>query len=257
MLLTVTAIYLQYILLILFGGWLHFYLLPQYLIELIQCFYNRSKVIFCFKLRRYDKKIQKPMVALTIDDSPTKHTLDILDILKQYDAKATFFIISSYVPGNEHVMDRIIEDGHEIANHTTADVSSWTMPDDIFEGELLKCENALEPWKIKKKKRELFKWFRPGKGLFTSSMLRTLSKYKYRLALANVYPSDANGIRKIQSNNPSLNAWYLRNRVREGCIIVIHDRAWTPLTLSYSLKYLTSQFHIETLSECAQFYESK
>jgi peptidoglycan/xylan/chitin deacetylase (PgdA/CDA1 family) len=45
---------------------------------------------------------------LTIDDSPTDNTNFILDILKNYNIKATFFIIAGQVPGREQVMKRII-----------------------------------------------------------------------------------------------------------------------------------------------------
>ena len=60
------------------------------------------------------------MIALTFDDGPNTTTMvEILDILNEYDAKATFFVIGNKV--NEHttqVLQRALDEGHEIANHS-------------------------------------------------------------------------------------------------------------------------------------------
>ncbi len=55
---------------------------------------------------------------LTFDDGPSKNTLKILDILKQYDAKATFFVIGNSVcEENRKILNRILEEGHAIGMH--------------------------------------------------------------------------------------------------------------------------------------------
>jgi uncharacterized protein YbbC (DUF1343 family)/peptidoglycan/xylan/chitin deacetylase (PgdA/CDA1 family) len=55
---------------------------------------------------------------LTFDDGPSKLTPQILDILKDNDVKATFFIVGQNVKGHEGVLQRELEDGHAIGNHT-------------------------------------------------------------------------------------------------------------------------------------------
>lgn len=55
---------------------------------------------------------------LTFDDGPSENTVKILDILKQYDAKATFFVIgNSICEKNRPILERIIEEGHAIGLH--------------------------------------------------------------------------------------------------------------------------------------------
>lgn len=55
---------------------------------------------------------------LTFDDGPSKNTIKILDILKQYDAKATFFVIGNCIcEENRAILERIVEDGHAIGLH--------------------------------------------------------------------------------------------------------------------------------------------
>ncbi|MGE7272170.1 exo-beta-N-acetylmuramidase NamZ domain-containing protein [Brevibacillus panacihumi] len=55
---------------------------------------------------------------LTFDDGPSQVTPEILETLKKYDAKATFFIVGRNVPGNEEILKRIIEEGHAVGGHT-------------------------------------------------------------------------------------------------------------------------------------------
>ncbi len=72
---------------------------------------------------------------LTFDDGlDRKVTLQILDTLKQYDVKATFFIIGNTISRNKDILKRIVNEGHKVGNHTYthnrdiiySDVSSFT-----------------------------------------------------------------------------------------------------------------------------------
>lgn len=55
------------------------------------------------------------MVYLTFDDGPSENTLEILKILKKYNAKATFFVTAN---GKTEYMKNIVDAGHQIALHT-------------------------------------------------------------------------------------------------------------------------------------------
>lgn len=56
---------------------------------------------------------------LTFDDGPSKKiTPQILDILKEYDIKATFFVLGSNIKYNPDILKRVYEEGHYIANHS-------------------------------------------------------------------------------------------------------------------------------------------
>lgn len=59
------------------------------------------------------------MVALTFDDGPSlEFTPAILDILKEYNVPATFLLVGSHVEKYPEIAQRIVEEGHEIGNHT-------------------------------------------------------------------------------------------------------------------------------------------
>jgi len=61
----------------------------------------------------------KPMIALTFDDGPTnKYTNQILDILEEYNAAATFFVLGNKVEKNASTLQRMVLQGCEIGNHS-------------------------------------------------------------------------------------------------------------------------------------------
>jgi glycosyltransferase involved in cell wall biosynthesis len=61
----------------------------------------------------------RPEVAITFDDGPDAfYTPRILDLLQRYGARATFFLLGERAVGNASLIRRIIEDGHEIGNHS-------------------------------------------------------------------------------------------------------------------------------------------
>jgi peptidoglycan/xylan/chitin deacetylase (PgdA/CDA1 family) len=58
-------------------------------------------------------------VWITIDDGPASaHTLKLLEILKQFDARATFFVIGENAEKHPHLVTEILAQGHALANHT-------------------------------------------------------------------------------------------------------------------------------------------
>ena len=61
-------------------------------------------------------------VYLTFDDGPGGSTRTILEILKRYDIKATFFVVGYTIPGREAVLRQIVEEGHHIGIHTYSHV---------------------------------------------------------------------------------------------------------------------------------------
>ncbi len=63
-------------------------------------------------------------VYLTFDDGPSVNTEEILDILKEYDVKATFFVIYKEGRENEELYRRIVNEGHTLGMHSCSHVYS-------------------------------------------------------------------------------------------------------------------------------------
>lgn len=85
-------------------------------------------------------------VYLTFDDGPSKDiTPQILDILKEYDVKATFFVLGARVELYPDTLKREFNEGHYIANHGYSHSYSqiYRNPDTVFE-EFINCENVIK-----------------------------------------------------------------------------------------------------------------
>src|SRR5258708_2572876 len=57
-------------------------------------------------------------IALTFDDGPNANTEEVLDVLKKYNIKATFFIVGNMAHKHPATLKRIAAEGHLLANHS-------------------------------------------------------------------------------------------------------------------------------------------
>jgi peptidoglycan/xylan/chitin deacetylase (PgdA/CDA1 family) len=121
----------------------------------------------------------RPIACLTIDDGP--HPLItpwVLDILRQYDAKATFFLVGSQVEHYPELAARIAEEGHELANHTYSHQRLNELRGGWAWAEIKAAEEAIERVTAAKTR-----FFRPPGGRCTAETLRIASSMGYVTAL--------------------------------------------------------------------------
>lgn len=77
------------------------------------------------------------LVALTFDDGPSTYTQTYLNILKKYNAKATFFVLGENIGGFPGMLKTILSDGHQIANHTYSHKEMTTLSTEQVQKELM------------------------------------------------------------------------------------------------------------------------
>ena len=159
----------------------------------------------------YFVETEQPVVALTIDDGPDGITTPkILEILAQYEAHATFFMISSRVKEKEKLVSRVLAEQHEVGNHLTVDQPSIELSPAEFEQQLVEADEVLSGF-------TQTRWFRPGSGWYNAEMLSTARRHNYQAALGSVYPFDP----QIPST------WFATQHilwnVKPGAIIILHD----------------------------------
>ena len=187
----------------------------------------------------------KPIIALTIDDSPDANTTPkILDVLAQYKILATFFPISNNISENKVIIDRIVNEGHEIGNHLTEDEPSIKLGIN-FETELNKAHQILSDFTT-------IKWLRPGSGWGNKAMVETVRKYDYQIALGSVWSYDTH----ISSS--SFASWFILTNTKSGSIIVLHDVGKrgerTVATLKKTIPKLKQKgYRFVTLSELKKY----
>lgn len=112
-------------------------------------------------------------VLLTFDDGPNTHTSEILDILKENEIKAVFFLIGSSIEGNEQVVQRIKNEGHTIGNHSFSHDNFLPMRSTKYlVNEIEKTNEILNNIGVK------VKYFRPPFGVCNPRIARAIKKTK-------------------------------------------------------------------------------
>lgn len=193
----------------------------------------------------YSVRTTERVVAFTFDDGPDgSHTDEILEVLKAHDAHATFFFVSSHVPGNEALLTRLVAQGQEIGHHMTRVEPSIRLSPAAFDAAVREAGSALSRFGP-------VRWLRPGSGLYNARMLGTMQRAGYQCALGSVYPYDP------QLRSPAIASSYILANVQPGAIVILHERdargPRTVATLKRVLPVLRSRgYRIVTLSELAR-----
>jgi len=88
---------------------------------------------------------EERVAYLTFDDGPSEHTVKVLDILKEYDVKATFFVNGNDTAFGRNMYRRMVKEGHALGNHTYSHTYSqiYSSVDSFFE-DFLKLEKLLK-----------------------------------------------------------------------------------------------------------------
>lgn len=168
-------------------------------------------------------------VALTFDDGPSRLTTPVvLDLLKKHKAKATFFVLGQNIAGNEDILKRMIEEGHEIANHTWSHPNLTRITADQVKQEIELTQSAIE---------EVIghrpTFIRPPYGAVNASVAAAAG-------LASIYWNV--DTQDWSNRDPHLILSQVKAYTNPGAIILMHDIHQTTVDgLEPVLHYLTEQ----------------
>ncbi len=211
-------------------------LLVWLVITLIGIFYIRMNY---FIKALHANPSKKSATAITFDDGPhPEYTLRILDILKEYNAKATFFCIGSKAEKYPEIIKAINQDGHTLANHTYSH-SKWIdfYGADRFEREISRTNDILRT--ITGKRIMLF---RPPYGVTNPHIKKALSKTNHRVIGWNIRSFDT------LFNKADTILKRIKKKLSGGDIVLLHDtNPNTVVVLEQLLKHLKRQ-HIITVT---------
>jgi peptidoglycan/xylan/chitin deacetylase (PgdA/CDA1 family) len=156
----------------------------------------------------------KHAVALTFDDGPSpRYTPEILALLKQYGAHATFFVLGCKVEKYPRLIKAMLQDGHEVGNHTFSHPRLPKTEQLARERELERTRLDLDLLGCPQK----HKLIRPPYSAYDDRLVSYLSHTHRELVLWSIDSGDWRGLEagKIVKN--------VLARVRNGSIIVFHD----------------------------------
>ena len=152
-------------------------------------------------------------VALTFDDGPDPvYTPEILDILKEKDVRATFFLIGKNVSSYPKIAQRMAQEGHSIGSHTYSHKSLIPLSAKNTYREIKNAEAAIE--EATGIRPTLF---RPLRGVYSGYARELLKEERYTLVLWDLSAVDWAELapKRIVAN--------VVNKVKPGSIILLHD----------------------------------
>ncbi len=153
----------------------------------------------------------KPIISLTFDDGPDPYwTPQYLQVLKKYNALATFFVVGSYVNKYKNIVEDIYNSGHSICNHSWNHRSFPGISREECRQEVLACEKEIAPFTS-------YKIFRPPFGEMNWSTRIELKKLGYTVVTANRHAYD------WENKETKWMADLLISRTQSGDIILMHD----------------------------------
>ncbi len=169
---------------------------------------------------------------LTFDDGPTANVTDwTLDLLKQYNAKATFFCIGKNVVAEPQLFKRIIAEGHSVGNHTYQHLKGWRTKTDTYINDIDKTKAIFNEY------NNNTRLFRPPYGQIKPQQIKPLLNKGYRIIMWSILSVDWDKKTKKETclSNVISNA-------APGHIIVFHDSIKAAVNMQYTLPKVLAFF---------------
>ena len=167
---------------------------------------------------------------ITLDDSPSKNTLWVLDMLDVYELKATFFCIGKNIEDYPEYFQEIVRRGHQVGYHSYTHINAWRQTFNEFKLDFEKCETIFSS-----------KLYRPPYGKLTWNMYRYLRKKGIKIVLWDILTEDWK-----QLENPTKKIISKMNQARDGSIFVFHDNQKAFLNLQIMLTYVLEHYKPKT-----------
>jgi peptidoglycan/xylan/chitin deacetylase (PgdA/CDA1 family) len=181
--------------------------------------------------------VKEKIIFLTFDDGPIPElTPWVLDTLKVYQAKATFFCVGENVVKHPKIFKRLSDEGHATGNHTFNHLNGWQTDNKAYFENIKKCSPLIKS-----------NLFRPPYGKIKRSQLySSFFKENFKVVLWDVLSYDFDGMvspEKCLSN-------VLKN-VKPGSVVVFHDNLKAEKNIKYALPKV-----LETLSSMGFRFEA-
>lgn len=177
-------------------------------------------------------------VYLTFDDGPIPEvTPRILDILREKQVKATFFVVGDNVRKYPYLLDAILADGHSVGNHTYHHLPGLKTPLASYLSDVSECDKLIHSHLL-----------RPPYGRMKNSQKRELLNAGYEIVLWDILTHDYN-----KNYSPEKMLRIVQRYTRPGSIVVFHDSLKSnermlqtlPLAIDW---WIANGYNLKTLS---------
>jgi peptidoglycan/xylan/chitin deacetylase (PgdA/CDA1 family) len=162
-------------------------------------------------------------VALTFDDGPGPYTDRLLQILRDNDAKATFFLIGNKVAANPAGAQRIAAAGMEIGSHTWEHPNMTTIPPEDIVGQFVRANDA-----VTAATGRTPSLYRPAGGLSNDEVRQTAGRFGLAEILWDVIPFDW-----ANDSNTAATRYMLTTYIKRSSVVLFHDTYSSTVDLVY------------------------
>ena len=169
----------------------------------------------------------KKEIYLTFDDGPTPEiTHFVLEQLKKFEAKATFFLIGKNVTNHPELYQQILNENHTVGNHTNNHLNGFKTKTKEYLKNVLEAENVI----CNANENPGIKLFRPPYGRIKSKQAKEIQKLGYKIIMWSVLSADFD----VTISKEKCLQNVLKN-TQNGSIIVFHDSVKASEKLTYAL----------------------
>ena len=181
-------------------------------------------------------------IYLTFDDGPTPQITNwTLNVLKQYNAKATFFCIGNNIQKHPDIFQNILNDGHVIGNHTQNHIKGWKNSAKAYLKNTLEAQELIDyqiPSSLIINRQSLNpNLFRPPYGRITPKQGKKLMELGYKIIMWDVLSFDWD--KNITQETCLKN---VVSKAKNGSIVVFHDSVKASKNMQYALPKVLDYF---------------
>ncbi|WP_396602314.1 polysaccharide deacetylase family protein [Algibacter sp. R77976] len=178
----------------------------------------------------WDIATTEKVIYLTFDDGPTPDITNwTLDVLKQYNAKATFFCIGNNIEKHPEIFQNILNGGHAIGNHTHNHIKGWKTNTQDYLENIAEAKQVIIS-EIVNSKSLISNLFRPPYGQIKPIQGQQLIALGYKIIMWDVLSFDWD--KDVKQEDCLKN---VLTKTTEGSIIVFHDSVKASKNMQYAL----------------------
>lgn len=174
-------------------------------------------------------KTNEKVLFLTFDDGPhPEATMFVLEELKKFNAKATFFCIGKNVERHFDMYKKILDAGHAVGNHTFDHLNGWKTQDEVYMDNIYKAKKVIDS-----------NLFRPPYGKIKKMQLKLLTgeKYKLKPVMWSILSGD------FDENIKGEECYHaVIKNAEAGAVVVFHDSEKALPRLMYALPKVLHYF---------------
>lgn len=171
------------------------------------------------------KRKHPSSVYFTFDDGPIPEVTPwVLDVLKEYNAKASFFCIGENLQRYPDIGKRILEEGHALGNHTQHHLNNWKTKSEAYLADVKLAQRYIDTYQLP------YKLFRPPYGKLRTKDAKRLLDNAYEIIMWDILSKDYDA--SITKEKCLAN---VTKNLDAGSIVVFHDSLKAEKNLRFAL----------------------